>query len=163
MKGYANITVALTIVFVIAGCSGKEKHAAKDVAYRYAMDMANYRIDSAAQYATAETMETLEIGRRLVSAVGQEYIDSDTPANIEITAVELENDTMAFAVYHKTTPIKDFIDTLHLRKRNGKWLAHCPRIAHERPKNAMSIDTNENKIKRFHYPAKELTNKDSLK
>ena len=87
--------------------------------------MANYNIDEAEPYATPETRNTtLVIARHLVQAVDSSYIISDTPAKIKILDIEIYNDTQAYAVYRKTTPIKDFYDTLYLRKRDGDWYAH---------------------------------------
>ena len=54
------------------------------------------------------------------------YIAKDTPASIEIISTNILSDSSALVVYHKTTPIKDFTDTLELRKRDGNWLAHSP-------------------------------------
>jgi hypothetical protein len=89
--------------------------------------MANYHVDEAEQYATEETKSTTLVkARSLVQAVGDAYIQSDTPAEIEITNVELKSDTVAIATYHKTTPIKDMTGTLELRKRDGEWYAHTP-------------------------------------
>lgn len=100
---------------------------AQQVAYAYSYAMANYQVDDAAEYATEETKNTTLIkARSLMKAVGEAYIQSDTPAEIEITSIELTTDTTAIATYHKTTPIKDLTGTLELRKRDGKWLAHIP-------------------------------------
>lgn len=102
-----------------------EKQIIKEVAYNYSFALANYNIDEAEKYATEETRAiTLAMARNLVNAVGEEYIQSDTPATVEIRSVEIVNDTVAKAVYHKVTPIKDFTDTLLLRKREGEWRAH---------------------------------------
>lgn len=99
----------------------------QQVAYAYSYALANYHVDEAEEYATEETKSTTLVkARSLVKAVGDEYIQSDTPAEIEITDVELQSDTVAIATYHKTTPIKDITGTLELRKRDGEWFAHSP-------------------------------------
>lgn len=109
-------------------CSCKhEENMIKKVAYNYSFAMANYRVDEAAQYATEETKNTTLVkAKTLVEAVGEDYVKSDTPATIEITSLNIIDDTTAIAVYHKVTPIKDFSGNLELRKRDGKWLAHTP-------------------------------------
>lgn len=99
----------------------------QQVAYAYSYAMANYHVEEAEQYATEETKNTTLVkARNLMKAVGDAYIQSDTPAEIEITNVEFQSDSVAIATYHKTTPIKDMTGTLELRKRNGKWYAHIP-------------------------------------
>jgi hypothetical protein len=99
----------------------------EETAYNYTFAMANYNVDQAEPYATEETKNTTFVmAKKLMQAVGNDYIASDTPAKIEIVNVEKKNDTVAIAIYHKTTPIKDFSDTLNLRKRNSQWLAHAP-------------------------------------
>jgi hypothetical protein len=109
-----------------SSCKNDEQMV-QQVAYAYSYAMANYQVDDAAEYATEETKNTTLIkARSLMKAVGDAYIQSDTPAEIEITDVELTTDTTAIATYHKTTPIKDMTGTLELRKRDGKWLAHIP-------------------------------------
>lgn len=111
---------------LLLSCSySSEKKIIREVAYNYAYALANYNVDEAENYATEETRSlTLAVARNMITAVGSEYIKSDTPAEIEIRSVEIINDTVAKTVYHKTTPLKDFSDTLYLRKRNGEWLAH---------------------------------------
>lgn len=155
MKSIASNTVPLALfAILLCSCSNEDKTIAH-IAYQYANYTANYQLDSAANYATDETKNTtLVMGQRLMSAVGEEYIKSDTPAKIEIIDVSQESDTDAYAVYHKTTPIKNFIDTLTLKKRNGDWFVHSPTpIVHKSsntPNNPMGIKQlkiDEGKIK----------------
>lgn len=116
--------IALTFIFWGACSNNKE---IKEAAYQYSYAMANYRVDEAEQYSTQETISsTLEMARRMIMKIDTSYIISDTPAKITITKIEQTSDTSAYAIYHKVTPIKDFSDTLQLRKREGKWLAHAP-------------------------------------
>lgn len=113
-----------TPLFLSLSCSNEKKNI-REVAYNYAYALANYDVDEAEKYATEETRAlTLTVARNMMDAVGPEYIKRDTPAEIEIRSVEIINDTVAKAVYHKTTPIKNFTDSLYLRKRNGVWQAH---------------------------------------
>lgn len=118
------LTLAIAALTLTA-CN--DNHAIKETAYNYSFAMANYQIDEAAKYATNETIETtLDFARRIIEKIDTAYIISDTPANIEITEINKTSDTTAYAIYHKVTPIKDFSDTLALRKRDGYWQAHTP-------------------------------------
>lgn len=115
----------LASAILLLSCT-HDKADVRQAAYNYSFAMANYDVDRAEQYATKETREvTLVMARNLVKAVGEEYVASDTPASIKILSVSIRHDTVAHAAYHKVTPIKDFIDTLELRKRDGVWLAHA--------------------------------------
>lgn len=111
-------------------CScNNEKEQIQQAAYGYSIAMANYDIDGAEPFCTEETSTTmLSTARYLLQFVDSSYIAADTPATIEIVSVKQMSDTTACAVFRKTTPIKDFSDTLELRKRDGKWLAHAPII-----------------------------------
>ncbi|MCR5445063.1 MAG: hypothetical protein K6E96_05220 [Bacteroidales bacterium] len=149
---------------LLTACQGKEKSRIETTAYRYSEAMANYRIDDAEPYATAETQATtLKAARQMTERIGQEYIDSDTPATIEITSVGIVNDTEAYALYHKTTPLKNFQDTVHLRKRDGQWLVHFPLRIVKRPtkqeldetlSKMQHVDSNGNPIREFKIPTK---------
>lgn len=138
-------TLLLASAILLFSCSSN-KSDVRQAAYDYCFAMANYDVDRAEQYATKETREvTLIMARNLVKAVGKDYIASDTPASIEIQSVRIDNDTIAHATYHKVTPIKDFVDTLELRKRDGVWLAHAlvPTVKHDQP----NTDNSKSKIK----------------
>ena len=105
----------------------RELDNAKETAYAYSYAMANYDIAAATPYSTPETQNTtLKFAQKLVEKADSNYIKSDTPAQIEILHVEKSDDTTAFAVYHKTTPLKDFCDTVWMRQRNKFWLVHSP-------------------------------------
>lgn len=79
------------------------------------------------QYCTKEEQLALEQGRALMQYLPPDYIASDTPAEIEIRKVRQTSDTAAIALYRKTTPRRQYSDTIHLRKRGGKWLVHIRR------------------------------------
>lgn len=115
-----------SLLLLFASCTS-DAGRAKDIAYRYSYAMANYDVDAAEPYSTLETRQTtIPTVRNLIGKVGQQYIDSDTPAQIEILSTTIVNDTEAYAIYHKTTPIKNFQDTVRLRKRDGQWQVHAP-------------------------------------
>ena len=114
----------LALVILLASCNLDEKKA-REVGYDYAFAMANYQVDEAAKYATEETRRsTLILAKNYTAAVGEEYVKSDTPANLETVDFTRIDDTTAIMNFHKTTPIKDTRFSLLLRKRNGHWLAH---------------------------------------
>ncbi len=118
------LAVATTIV-ILTACSQSEEKKVERVAKNYATAMANYNVDKAYRYATEETQATTLVkAQYYVSIIDPEYIESDTPAKIKITQTNIVDDTSAYTIYHKTTPIKDFYDTLWLRKRDGEWKAH---------------------------------------
>lgn len=114
--------------------------------------MANYQVDEAEKYATDETKNsTLTMAKGIVKKVDPNYIKSDTPATIEITDVIMVNDTCAKAVYHKVTPLKNFMDTLELRKRDGQWFAHVIPQKVEEP-NPTPVAKDGKEIRTFQEP-----------
>lgn len=138
------LCMAAMLLLTVA-CHNDEK-AIKKTAYKYSYAMANYKVDEAEQYATAETRETTLIKARImIDRVGDSYIKLDTPATINIIAQAQTSDTTAYAVYHKTTPIKNFADTLQLRKRDGKWYAHATiaKVAPTPPQEGGIMDASE--------------------
>lgn len=119
------VGLLLAAVVCLAACA-REERVVEQVAYDYSIAMANYRIDDAVPYVTEETNATLDLLCDLLQEVPAEYIERDTPAEIEITKVNFTSDTTARAHYHKTTPNKNFNDSVPLLKRNGRWLIHIP-------------------------------------
>ncbi len=116
--------ICMLLIFV--SCN-TEKKEIREAAYEYSIAAAHYDVKKAGLYCTDETKETtLRVAETLLGLVDSAYIASDYPAKIEITKIKVISDTVATVRYHKTTPIKDFTDTLELRKRDGKWLAHSP-------------------------------------
>ncbi len=121
-------TILVPIVaLLITACnsSSPEKESIEQAAYNYCVATSNYDLDAAEAFCTEETAKhTLAVGRHLLTLVDSSYIASDTPATIEIKSVKQLSDTSAYAVYHKQTPRKDYVDTMQMRKRDGQWLAH---------------------------------------
>ena len=125
MRHISQMLILAIVALTLFACGNNQ--AIKEAAYNYSYAMANYQIDKAAEYATNETVETtIEYARQIINKIDTAYIIADTPAIIEITSTNKISDTSAYAIYRKKTPIKDFSDTLQLRKREGKWLAHAP-------------------------------------
>ena len=126
----SNKFFAFTIICCMAvgsaSCScGNPKRAIKEAAYNYLYAMANYKIDDAVPYCTKETQEgVLETGRNLMKAVEPGYIESDTPAKIQITDIKVVNDSMAVVSYRKTTPLKKQVGDVDVIKRDGQWKVH---------------------------------------
>jgi hypothetical protein len=111
-------------LFMCCGCKS-DRSMAEKAAYNYSFAMANYQLEDAAKYATAETKNTVLVrAEQLLQKLDPSYIKSDTPATIEIENLEFTSDSTAVATYHKTTPIKNFSGELELRKRDGQWYAH---------------------------------------
>lgn len=148
MKKISFILVAM--VFFTCCCKHEQKMVEK-AAYEYSYAMANYKVDEAEKYATDETKNsTLLMAKGIVKKVDPSYIKSDTPATIDIIDVKMVNDTCAVATYHKITPLKDFSDTLELRKRDGKWYAHViPPIQQLPTENESTAIDQESEIKVF--------------
>lgn len=133
-----NITLALLATALLLTACASDEEKIEKAAYKYSYAMANYDVDGAEKYATPETVETtLNTARGLLPMVDTNYIKSDTPATIEITNIQIVDDTSAVVTYHKTTPIKDFSSTLDVRKRHGRWLAHSPIPVIEAPEPQM--------------------------
>ncbi|MBP3762367.1 MAG: hypothetical protein J6I49_00630 [Bacteroidales bacterium] len=123
---YKFIYTLLAAGAVAAACGGGKRDAdIAEAAYNYCMATSVYDIDAAEAYCTEESArKTLQTARYLMQFVDSAYIASDSPVEITIKKTRQTSDTTAYAVYHKTTPIKDFTDTVQLRKRDGRWLAH---------------------------------------
>lgn len=145
------ILFLLLLTTTLFSSCNENKKAVKTIAYEYAKYTSNYQVKEASRYATEETRNTtLVMAEQLIQSVGEEYIKSDTPAQVEITSVEIIDDTIAYAVYHKTTPIKNFSDTLWLRQRNGEWLVHVPLpIVHQSKKKAPIMGSHGQEIKKL--------------
>lgn len=145
-----NLFLLLLTTTLFFSCN-ENKKAVKTIAYEYAKYTSNYQVKEASRYATEETRNTtLVMAEQLIQSVGEEYIKSDTPAQVEITSVEIIDDTIAYAIYHKTTPIKNFSDTLWLRQRNGEWLVHVPLpIVHQSKKKAPIMGSHGQEIKKL--------------
>lgn len=125
MKRYA--IIGLFLAMSIA-CNNENRQIEK-AADGYLMAVSLYDIDGAEAYCTEETQETtLKTARQLLQMVDSAFFEQDKPVKIDIMSVHCTSDTTATVQYHKTTPIKDFADTLEMRKRDGKWLAHSPMI-----------------------------------
>ena len=119
---------ACVILLLLVACNSEMRRielAAND----YLMAVSLYDLDGAESYCTEETSKTtLVIGRYLMAYTDSSFFEQDKPVTIDITDVRCTTDTTATVHFHKVTPIKDITDSLEMRKRDGKWLAHAPII-----------------------------------
>lgn len=115
----------MTVMF--SSCSYDMK-CIKKAAYKYTYALGNYEFGEAFDYATIETQKTLLTLYRdvIMPNTDMEYVNSNRPADIAIGDITIENDTTATASFHKSTPIQEQDGSVELRKREGKWLVHCP-------------------------------------
>lgn len=91
----------------------------------YLNAMGNYRISEAEPYATEETIEnTLRaIEKYIMPNLDSNVIQQNTPATIEITDIQIVNDTTAEVSYKKTTPMQVQEGKLDMVKRGDDWKA----------------------------------------
>lgn len=156
MTTYTKKWFAIAAMFIAVSCTNTSDRIA-DYAYKYSYAMANYKVSEAIPYCTRETQETtIQFALQMIENVPEEYIASDTPAEIEIKDINITSDTTATVVYHKTTPLKNFDGTLNMVKRGKEWLAHSPMESKSETNNsqpALEADTviiHGKKMQLFH-------------
>ncbi len=112
-------------VVLLASCGNNTQKEIKNSAYGYLYAMGNYRIDDARPYASTPTCErTLDVLQKyILPKTDTNYIVSNTPATIDILAVELLSDTTAVVSYSKTTPLQVQSGKLDMVKEGGRWCA----------------------------------------
>lgn len=129
MKSYIAPILLLVIAMNLFASCNQSIDEISGVAYQYCLATSEYRFDDADLYCTDETRNTtLPVAKNIVSLLDKAYIEKDSPVTIDIISVTPLSDTEAYVVYHKHTPLKEFTDTLEMRKRADKWLAHAPII-----------------------------------
>lgn len=130
MKYYATLA-AVCLMSLFAACNRDEKEIAR-VAQGYLDATGNYLIEEAMPYANQETQEkTLTFLRdKLIPMTPKEYIESNTPATIELGEIVRAGDT-AVVRYKKTTPIKVLESEIMVVKEEGKWLVYVPLVLPE--------------------------------
>ena len=112
-------------VMVLASCGSNPQKEIEKNAYGYLDAMGNYRIDDARPYASTPTCErTLDFFQNyIMPKTDTNYIVSNTPATIDILAVELLSDTTAVVSYSKTTPLQVQSGKLDMVKEGARWCA----------------------------------------
>lgn len=124
---------ACVLLLLLVECDS-EKKIIELAANDYLMAVSLYDLDGAEAYCTEETSRTtLVIGRYLMAYTDSSFFEQDKPVAIDITAVRCTSDTTATVHFHKVTPIKDITDSLEMRKRDDKWLAHAPTRKNKTP------------------------------
>lgn len=124
---------------LLAGCDSDTKEI-KEVAQGYLDATGNYLIEEAMPYANQETRETTLpfLRDNLIPMTPKEYIESNTPATIELGQIVQAGDT-AVVCYTKTTPIKVLESEVMVVKEEGKWLVYVPLVL---PENIMADGRN---------------------
>ena len=120
------IWLATCVLWLLAACNNDKKEIAQ-AAQGYLNATGNYLIEDAMPYANKETREkTLPFLRdKLIPMTPQEYLDSNTPATIELGEIVQVGDT-AVVFYTKTTPIKRLESEILVVKEDGQWLVFVP-------------------------------------
>lgn len=116
--------IFISILMLATACSPEEKNIER-TAKSYLTAMGNYQFTEAGKYASEETKTvTLKFfSEVMLPHTDPAFIESNTPATIEITKTETTTDSTAFATYTKRTPLATQHDTLRLIKENGEWKA----------------------------------------
>lgn len=124
MRNIAFFFCAFAITSLLSCCKS-EKSLIEQSAMGYLTAMGNYKISEAEPYATEETIEnTLHaIEKYIMPNLDPNVIKQNTPATIEITDINIVNDTIAEVVYKKTTPIQIQEGKLDMVKRGDEWKA----------------------------------------
>ena len=131
--------MAACLFLLLTACNSDEKEIAR-VAQGYLDATGNYLIEEAMPYANQETREkTLTYLRDvLIPMTPKEYMESNTPATIELGEIVRAGDT-AVVCYTKTTPIKVLESEIMLVKEDGEWLVYVPLVLPESiPANAQN-------------------------
>ena len=120
------IWLAACALWLLAACNSDKKEIAQ-AAQGYLDATGNYLVEEAMPYANKETREkTLPFLRdKLIPMTSQEYMDSNTPATIELGEIVQVGDT-AVVFYTKTTPIKQLESEILVVKEDGQWLVYVP-------------------------------------
>ena len=124
MRKIALISCFFALFLLLVGCKS-EKSLVEQSAMGYLTAMGNYKISEAEPYATEETIEnTLHaIEKYIMPNLDPTVIKQNTPATIEITDINIVNDTTAEVAYKKTTPIQVQEGKLDMVKRGNEWKA----------------------------------------
>ena len=124
MKNIAFFFSVFVLSSLLVSCKS-EKSLIEQSAMGYLTAMGNYNISEAEPYATEETVEnTLHaIEKYIMPNLDPNVIKQNTPATIEITDVQIKNDTTAEVSYKKTTPLQVQEGKLDMVKRDKEWKA----------------------------------------
>lgn len=124
MKRFILIPSLLCAGLLMAACSSDEEKI-RESAQGYLDALGNYRPAEARPYASVETCEkTLAFYEALMKYTDSSVFKNNIPATIALGEISYSDDTSATVAFHKSTPITEQDGTLHMVKRDRKWLAH---------------------------------------
>lgn len=124
MKRFIFIPSLLCAGLLMAACSSDEEKI-RESAQGYLDALGNYRPAEARPYASVETCEkTLAFYEALMKYTDSSVFKNNIPATIALGEISYSDDTSATVAFHKSTPITEQDGTLHMVKRDRKWLAH---------------------------------------
>ena len=117
--------ISISVLLLAVSCGNNAQKDIEKTAYGYLYAMGNYRIDDARPYASTPTCErTLDVLQNyIMPKTDTNYIVSNTPATLDILAVELLSDTTAVVNYSKTTPLQVQSGKLDMVKEGARWCA----------------------------------------
>lgn len=127
----------------------------------YMQAVGDYNFDDAIPYCTRHTREnTLVFFKYLLQHSDTSFVNSNRPSVFTIHRITQLDDTTASVYYHKSTPIKEFDDTLLVVYEDGQWLAdvHLANVPYmsELKKGRKSVDEFPRHFTIYH-PADSLT------
>lgn len=118
------IIFCLAIISLLYNACTTEKRRVEHAAMGYLEATSAYDIDRACHYCTSETAEGLRIiQKRVLPQLDAAYLRQNSQAEVKITGIELDGDSIAKVAWWKKSPTDTFSDTLKLVKRDGQWLA----------------------------------------
>lgn len=118
------MVAAVSMLYV--ACATPESKV-RYAAQKYLDATGAYDVPLACEYCTEETADGLRmIDSTLMKIVDSTYIARNMPAKIKITNLKITSDTTAVVAYHKKTPATEFDDSIDMRLRDDRWLAHKP-------------------------------------
>ena len=167
MRNNKLILGILLTTLLLVSCKNEESLIEKS-AMGYLTAMGNYQISEAEPYATEETIEnTLHaIEKYIMPNLDPSVIQQNTPATIEITDINIIDDTTAEVAYKKTTPIQVQDGKLDMVKREGEWKAQVKIQIPNALKMEYEIDTKaveEKYMGKLKYaPSKKQPANDSI-
>ena len=123
-KNMKHPVTLLAAALLLAACSNDQEQI-KQSAYGYLDAMGNYRPTDARPYATQQTCDvTLAFYENVMEYTDSSVYSNNIPAEITIGKIIVADDTTATAAFHKSTPTVQQDGTVHLVKRQGRWLVH---------------------------------------
>lgn len=115
--------IICALVLLLVGCATTEQQI-RSSAQHYLDATGRYDVADACLYCTPETADGLRLlDTTVMRIVDSNYIRSNMPAEVKITAINITSDSTAEVEYHKHTPIADLDGTIDMVLRDGDWMA----------------------------------------